>query len=136
MASESSSGAGTALRSPLGRARGYGSAKEGVHHFWVQRVSAVALVPLSLWFVFSVARLPMGSYTAVEHWVSSPSVAVMLVLFIPTLFYHSMLGVQVVVEDYVGGESLKLATLLLLKFAHVAAAAVGVLAVLKIGLGN
>lgn len=136
MASESSSGRATALRSPLGRARGHGSAKEGVQHFWAQRVSAVALVPLSLWFVFSVARLPMGSYTAVEHWVSSPSVAVMLVLFIPTLFYHSMLGIQVVVEDYVGGEGLKLVMLLLLKFAHAAAAAAGVFAVLKIALGN
>ena len=125
-----------ALRSPLGRARGYGSAKEGVHHFWVQRVSAVALVPLSLWFVFSVAQLPAASYGAVKHWVSAPSVAVALVLFIPTLFYHSMLGIQVVVEDYVGGEGSKVATLLVLKFAHALGAAAGVFAVLKIALGN
>src|SRR3990170_3791760 len=98
------------LRSPLGRARGRGSAKEGVHHFWVQRVSAVALVPLSLWFVFSVARLPLLSHDGVREWVASPSVAVMLVLFLATLFYHSLLGVQVVVEDYVTSEGRKLVT--------------------------
>ena len=124
------------LRSPLGRARGLGSAKEGVQHFWVQRVSAVALAPLSLWFVFSAAQLPVLSYSGVKHWVSAPSVAVTLVLFIATLFYHSMLGVQVVVEDYVAGEGRKLVTLLVLKFAHAIAAAAGIFAVLKIAFGG
>lgn len=124
------------LRSPLGRARGYGSAKEGVQHFWVQRVSAVALVPLSLWFVFSVAQLPASSFSAVKHWASAPSVAVALVLFIATLFYHSMLGIQVVVEDYIAGEGRKLATLLVLKFAHAVGAAAGIFAVLKVALGS
>ena len=124
------------MRSPLGRARGYGSAKEGAQHFWAQRVSAVALVPLSLWFVFSVAQLPLVSYGAMRHWVAAPSVAVLLVLFIPTLLYHSMLGIQVVVEDYVSSEGGKLVTLLVLKFAHAVAAAVGIFAVLKIALGT
>ena len=110
------------LRSPLGRARGYGSAKEGVQHFWVQRVSAVALVPLSLWFVFSVAQLPVESYGAVKHWLSSPSVAVMMALFVATVFYHSMLGIQVVVEDYITAEGTKLVTLLLLGSATFAVA--------------
>lgn len=126
---------GPSLRSPLGRARGYGAAKDGVHHFWVQRVSAVALIPLSLWFAFSVARLPILSYAAVKDWVGAPSVAVALVLFVAALFYHSMLGVQVVIEDYVAGEGRKLVTLLIVKFAHAAAAAAGVFAVLKIALG-
>lgn len=124
------------LRSPLGRARGSGSAKEGVQHFWVQRVTAVALVPLSLWFVFSVAQLPVESFGSVRHWVAAPSVAVMLVLFIPTLLYHSMLGLQVVVEDYIAGEGAKLVTLLLLKFAHALVAAAGIFAVLKIAFGG
>ncbi len=124
------------LRSPLSRARGLGSAKEGVHHFWVQRVSAVALIPLTLWFVFSVAQLSSSGYAAVKHWVSSPSVSVALVLFIATMLYHSMLGVQVVIEDYVGGEGKKLVTLLLSKFAHAVVAAAGIFAVLKIALGN
>ncbi|MEQ1437845.1 succinate dehydrogenase, hydrophobic membrane anchor protein [Fontimonas sp. SYSU GA230001] len=124
------------LRSPLSRARGLGSAKQGVHHFWVQRVSAVALIPLALWFTFSVAMLATGQtdYHAVRHWVAAPSVAVVLVLFIGTALYHSMLGVQVVIEDYVGSEGRKLAALLLSKFAHVVVAAAGIFAVLKIAL--
>ena len=131
-----SSKSANSQRSPLARARGYGSANEGVHTFLAERISAVALVPLTLWFVFSVARLPMGSYNAVEHWVASPSVAVMLVLFIASLFYHSSLGVKVVIEDYVAAEGQKLAALLLVKFAHAVLAAAGIFAVLKIALGN
>jgi succinate dehydrogenase / fumarate reductase membrane anchor subunit len=124
------------LRSPLGRARGYGSAKEGVDTFLAERISAVALIPLTLWFVFSVARLPVASYGAVKQWVQAPSVAVTLVLFLAVLFYHSSLGVKVVVEDYVGAEGLKLVTLLLVKFAHAALAATAIFAVLKIALGS
>jgi succinate dehydrogenase / fumarate reductase, membrane anchor subunit len=122
------------LRSPLGRARGLGSAKDGTHHFWVQRVSAVALVPLSLWFVFSLASLPGASYAQVQWWVGYPAVAVTLVLFIAAALYHSMLGVQVVIEDYVGHEGLKITALLLSKFFHFAVAAASIFAVLKIAL--
>jgi len=122
------------LRSPLSRARGLGSAKDGVHHFWVQRVSAIALIPLTLWFVFSVARLAGGDYQAVQHWVSNPSVAVTLVLFLLTMLYHSALGVQVVIEDYVHHEGLKLASLMGQKFLHAVVAAASVFAVLKIAL--
>jgi succinate dehydrogenase / fumarate reductase membrane anchor subunit len=127
---------GESRRSPLGRARGYGSAKEGVHTFLAERISAVALVPLALWFVFSVARLPLDSYSAIRHWVASPSVAVMLVLFLGALFYHSSLGVKVVVEDYIAGEGKKLALLLAVKFAHAVLAAAAIFAVLKIALGT
>lgn len=122
------------LRSPLGHARGLGSAKDGTHHFWVQRVSAIALVPLTLWFVFSVASLRGASFEAVHWWVSYPAVAITLVLFIATALYHSMLGVQVVIEDYVGGEGMKLTTLLLSKFFHVAVAVAAIFAVLKVAL--
>ena len=121
-------------RSPLGKARGMGSAKDGVHHFWVQRVSAVALVPLALWFVFSVAQLAGGDYGMVRHWVSAPSVAVMLVLFLASALYHSALGVQVVIEDYIHSEGLKIASLLLMKFAHAVVAAASIFAVLKVAL--
>lgn len=124
------------LRSPLKRARGSGSAKDGVRTFLAERISAVALVPLTLWFVFSVARLPMLSHNAVKHWVQAPSVAVTLVLFLAALFYHSSLGVKVVVEDYVAGEGRKLVVLLLVKFAHAALAAAAIFAVLKISLGG
>lgn len=123
-------------QSPLGRARGKGSAKDGVHHFWVQRVTALALIPLSLWFVFSVAQLAGGDYTMVKHWVSAPSVAVALVLFLFAALYHSMLGLQVVVEDYITHEGWKIATLMLSKFAHWAVGAAAIFAVLKTALGN
>ena len=124
------------MRSPLSRARGYGSANQGVHTFLAERISAVALVPLSLWFVFSVAQLPAASYNAVKYWVEAPSVAVTLVLFIATLFYHSSLGVKVVVEDYIAGEGKKFAALLAVKFVHAALAAAAIFAVLKIALGH
>jgi succinate dehydrogenase / fumarate reductase membrane anchor subunit len=123
------------LRSPLSQARGLGSAKDGTHHFWVQRVSAVALIPLSLWFVFSVAQLAGGDYGAVRHWVHAPSVAVTLVLFISAALYHSMLGVQVVIEDYVGGDGAKVASLLLSKFVHTIVAVAAIFSVLKVALG-
>lgn len=123
------------LRSPLSRARGMGSAKDGVHHFWVQRVSALALVPLTLWFAFSVATLAAGpaDFYAVQHWVSAPSVAVVLVLFLATAVYHSVLGVQEVIVDYAVG-SLRLTLLLLSKLAHVVIAAAAIFAVLKVAL--
>ena len=124
------------MRSPLGRARGYGPAREGVQTFLAERISAVALIPLTLWFVFSVAQLPVHSYAGVRHWVQAPSVAVTLVLFLAVLFYHSSLGVKVVVEDYVAGEGKKLVTLLMVKFEHEVLAATAIFAVLKISLGG
>jgi succinate dehydrogenase / fumarate reductase membrane anchor subunit len=126
--------AATSLRSPLSKARGLGSAKQGVHHFWVQRVSAVALIPLSLWFVFSLAQLGGADYATVRHWVHSPSVAVALVLFVAITAYHSVLGVQVVIEDYVATEAFKLTGLVLQKFLHAIVAAAGIFAILKIAL--
>ncbi|MGQ0701235.1 MAG: succinate dehydrogenase, hydrophobic membrane anchor protein [Panacagrimonas sp.] len=122
------------FRSPLGHARGLGSAKDGTHHFWMQRVSAIALIPLSLWFVFSVAQLPGADYESVEYWVGYPAVAVTLVLFIAAALYHSMLGVQVVIEDYVGSEGMKLTALLFSKFFHFVVATASIFAVLKIAL--
>lgn len=122
------------LRSPLSRAKGMGSAKTGVHHFWMQRVSAVALVPLTFWFVFSIARLAGGDYATVQNWVSAPSVAVVLILFLIATLYHSLLGVQTIVEDYVGNEGARIAVLLLSKFVHAAVAAATIFAVLKVAL--
>jgi len=124
------------MRSPLGQARGLGSAKDGTHHFWVQRISAVALVPLSLWFVFSVARLAGGDFFMVRHWVHAPSVAITLVLFIAAALYHSALGIQVVIEDYVGNEGAKIVGLLLNKFLHAIVAVSAIFAVLKVALGS
>ncbi|WP_292997587.1 succinate dehydrogenase, hydrophobic membrane anchor protein [Nevskia sp.] len=123
------------LRSPLSQARGLGSAKEGVGHWWMQRMTAIALIPLSLWFVFSVARFPLLDYATMIAWIKSPLVAVALVLYFAAMFYHAALGVQVVIEDYVGNEGVKLVSIVLSKFALFAFGAAAVFAVLKIALG-
>ena len=124
------------IQSPLARARGLGSAKSGTGHWWAQRVSAAALVPLTLWFVASIASLAGGGHDAVITWLSSPLVAVPLALYLATIFYHSQLGLQVVIEDYVHAEWLKLGTLVLLQFVNIALAAGAVFAVLFIALGG
>src|ERR1043165_6939173 len=124
------------LRSPLSRAKGLGSAKTGVHHWVWQRLTALALIPLTLWFVVSVARFSDASYVSVVEWVSTPAVAVALVIYLAALFHHSQLGVQVVIEDYVHAEWLKISSLVLVKFAHVVFAAAAIFAVLKIALGG
>ena len=124
------------LRSPVGRVLGLGSAGEGVGHWWTQRVSSVALVLLGLWFVFSMVRMPDVSYDAVTAWIGSPFNAVLLALLIGTMVYHSMLGVQVVVEDYVSHHGAKIVTLLVLNFLHYVLAALGIFAVLRIALGS
>jgi succinate dehydrogenase / fumarate reductase, membrane anchor subunit len=123
------------LRSPIGRVLGLGAAKEGVSHWWSQRVTAVALALLAMWFVFALLRMPDFSHGFVLAWIAVPFNAVMLLLLIATLMYHSQLGVQVVVEDYVHHHGLKIATMLLLTFAHIALAALAIFAVLRIAFG-
>ncbi len=117
------------LRSPLGQVRGLGSAKEGVSHWWAQRLTALALIPLCLWFVASVVALAGADHAAVRDWVDSPVVAGLLILLIVATFYHAFLGLQVVIEDYVHSEGVKLMTLLLVKGASLVLGTVGVLAV-------
>jgi succinate dehydrogenase / fumarate reductase membrane anchor subunit len=123
------------LRSPLSQARGLGSAKEGVNHWWMQRVTAVALIPLTLWFVFSLARYHLSSYEMAVLWIRSPFVAIALVLYFLALFYHAALGVQVVIEDYVGNEAAKLGSILLVKLGLFALGAASIFSVLKIAFG-
>ena len=122
------------LRSPLGRVLGFGAAKEGVGHWWVQRVTAVALIPLTLWFVITLLGKPLQSYEAMRGWLAQPWVAVLTVLLIMTLAWHSKLGVEVVIEDYVSGHGAKTTLLLLSTFVHSAAAVAGVFAVLILAL--
>jgi len=124
------------LRSDLGRVRGLGSAKEGAAHWWAQRVTAVALVPLSLWLVASLASLTGADVAAVRAWIAQPVVAVLLVLLIGVTFHHAQLGMQVVIEDYVHTEWVKISSIVLVKFAAVALAAAGIFSVLKIALAG
>ena len=118
----------------LGRALGRGSARNGVHHWWVQRVSAVALIPLSLWFLLSLLALPGFDYASVTTFIGAPWHAVLLCLFIGTVTWHSQLGVQVVIEDYVHSGAAKLTLLLLNSAAHAVLLAAGVYALLRIAL--
>ncbi len=88
-------------RSQLGRVRGSGSAKAGVHHWYAERVTSIALIPLTLWFVFSMVRLAGASQLTVATWVSHPWNAVLMLALIAMTFHHMALGIQVVLEDYV-----------------------------------
>ncbi len=125
------------LKTPLKNARGLGSAKEGVAHWWGQRMSAVALVPLGVWFMFSLVRVAMGGdHALLMHWLGSPLNASLTTVMIAVLFYHSQLGIQVVIEDYVHTEWLKIGSLVLQKFAHALLAVAAIFAVLKIAFGG
>src|ERR1700738_4748182 len=102
------------LRSPLGRARGLGSARAGSKHWWAQRVTAVALVPLTLWFIWSVMHLTDASQADVADWLASPVRLALMLALIAATFHHLQLGLQVVVEDYVPQEGVKLALVILM----------------------
>jgi succinate dehydrogenase / fumarate reductase membrane anchor subunit len=123
------------LRSPLGRVLGLGSAKGGSAHWYAQRVSAVALVLLGLWFIVSLATLGGASHEQVSGWLGSPLHSALALLLVVTAAYHAMLGLQVVVEDYVADKGRRTLVLIAIKFALIVAAVVGVLAVLRIGFG-
>jgi succinate dehydrogenase / fumarate reductase membrane anchor subunit len=122
------------LRSPLGNALGRGSAGEGVGHWWMQRVTALALIPLTAWFLIALLGHPLQSYEAMRGWLGQPWVAVPTILLIINLAWHSKLGVEVVVEDYVRGKGAKTACLLASLFVHFAAAVAAVFAVLVLAL--
>lgn len=124
------------LRAPLGRVRGLGSAKSGTHHFWVQRVTAIALIPLSLWFIYAVLSLVGADHATVSSWLQSPINAVLMILLLLATFHHLQLGLQVVIEDYIHGEGTKIASLMFLKGGSLVLAVAGTFAVLKVAFGG
>jgi succinate dehydrogenase / fumarate reductase membrane anchor subunit len=123
-------------RSPLGRVRGLGSAKEGVGHWWQQRLTSVALVPLGCWFVVSMVSLPTFDHATLVAWMSGTWTALLLLLFLLTATWHSQLGIQVVIEDYVHDQGMKALALTLSSFTHIVGGAAGALAILRVALGR
>ncbi|MEI6201004.1 MAG: succinate dehydrogenase, hydrophobic membrane anchor protein [Enhydrobacter sp.] len=122
-------------RTPLSRARGLGSAKEGVHHWWMQRVTAIALIPLVVWFAISLVMLSGADYAVARAWIGSPLVMVLLTLTIVVGLYHGQLGLQVVWEDYTDG-ALRVFMILFTKFVAVLFGLGAVLAIMRIGFGG
>jgi succinate dehydrogenase / fumarate reductase membrane anchor subunit len=123
-------------RTPLARARGLGSAKDGVGHWWAQRLTAIALIPLVVWFAISLVMLSGADYTVVRAWIGSPLVMMLLVLTIAVGLHHAQLGMQVVIEDYIGGDGWKLALIVIVKFIAVLFGLGAIVAILRIGFGG
>jgi succinate dehydrogenase / fumarate reductase membrane anchor subunit len=122
------------LRSPLGRVLGHGVAKSGVHHWWVERMTALALLPLTLWLLCALLSLPLADHAAVVQWIAFGLHPLWLVVTIVIMTWHSSLGVEVVLEDYVHAAGLRTLSLIATRFAHFIVAAVAVYAVLRIAL--
>ena len=122
------------MRSDLGRVRGLGTAKEGAHHWWMQRLTAIALIPLTLWFIISIASLNSASYAETVNWLSIPLVSIFMILLVSSTLYHALLGVQVVVEDYIHHKSFKFLLLIGLKFIFLVLGVIAVFSLLKIAL--
>ena len=126
----------TDTRSAIARVRGLGSAKEGVQHWWVQRLTALALVPLSIWFVAGLVSLAGAPQADAAAWIARPLNATLMILTLGLTFHHAQLGLQVVIEDYVHAEGPKLALLILVKLLALALALAGALAVLRLMIGG
>ena len=123
------------LRTPLARARGLGSARAGVHHWWAQRLTAIALIPLVVWFAISLVMLSGADYDIARAWIGSPLVMVLLILTIGIGLHHGQLGLQVVWEDYTDG-ALRVFMILFTKFIAVLFGLGAILAIMRIGFGG
>ncbi len=122
-------------RSPVARAIGLGSARSGTHHWWVERVSAIALIPLTLWFLAAIIRRGRSGYGEFVGWLQSPVAMIVTILLLTALARHMALGLQVVIEDY-SHSSAKYALIVLVHAASYVLMAAGILATLRIGLAS
>lgn len=120
------------LRSPLGRVRGLGAARGGTHHWWMQRVTSIALLPLTIWLVFALATMPDSSWQEATAWIARPFNAVLLLAFLAAAFHHTAAGLQVIIEDYVRGEFARMGGVLAVKGVCVLLWLSATLAVLRI----
>jgi succinate dehydrogenase / fumarate reductase membrane anchor subunit len=123
------------MRTPLARVRGLGSAKSGTGHFWHQRLTAIANIPLTIGFIAILMSLLGRGHAAVVQILGSPLVAVVMLLFIGSATYHMRLGMQVIIEDYVHDEKLKVAAIIANTFFAIAVAAITIFAILKLSFG-
>lgn len=123
-------------RSPLSKARGLGSAKSGVHHWWVQRVTSALLVPLCLIVVFAFAQLGQANHAEFVSFISQPFIAITIIAMAIVMFYHSALGIQVVAEDYVSAKFARIVLLTLSNLLHLLLTIITAFAVLKIAFGS
>jgi succinate dehydrogenase / fumarate reductase membrane anchor subunit len=121
-------------RSPLGRAIGLGSARSGVEHWWAQRVSAMALVPLTLWFVANIINHTGSDYIDFVTWLRTPAAMIITILVLVFLFHHTALGLQVVIEDYVHSDA-RFAAVIVMRLCCFALAVAGIVAVFEIAFG-
>ncbi len=124
------------LESPLGKFLGHGSARHGTEHWWAQRVTSVALLPLTLWFVFALLGMNDFTHASVVGWMGSPVNSILLALLLIAVLYHSQLGLQVVVEDYVHTGWLKVSMLVGLQLAHVAFGVAGLYSIILISISG
>ena len=122
------------MRSPLGRARGLGSAKAGAVHWWTQRLTSLALVPLTLWFLCAMIRMVGATREDVSDWMAGPLPVVLLIALVVATFHHLQAGMQVVIEDYVNNDALRIGSVLLVKALCVLMALACIVAVLRLGL--
>ena len=120
------------MRSDLGKVQGLGSAKHGVGNWKIQRITAIGMIPLLLWFIPSLLITILGSYNEGILWIQNPFNATGLILLIGTLFFHASLGLQVVIEDYVHSEGLKIISIMVIKLLSILLGVLSILCVLKI----
>ncbi|MEE4295407.1 MAG: succinate dehydrogenase, hydrophobic membrane anchor protein [Wenzhouxiangella sp.] len=123
------------LRNPLANAHNHGAAGDGVAHWWSQRFSAILLIGLTIWLVLAISSVTGASHSEVVQWLGSPFNAAMAILFVVTAIYHSKLGLQVVIEDYVHQRAAEVALQLLVKIAAIVGGLLAVMAILKVAFG-
>ena len=124
------------METPLGRVRGLGSAKSGLAHWWHQRLTALALIPLMVWFAVSLIVIASGTYQEAVDWIKDPIVAGLMILMLAAGYYHLKLGMQVIIEDYVHTEWVKITALVVMTFWCIALALASIMAVVWIWLGG